>query len=171
MLSHVSHVQHVWHVRPSVRHHRQQPTRLHGPWDSPGKNTGVGCHLLLQCMKWKVKVKSLGRVWFSNPMHCSLQGSSVHGSMGFSRKEYWSGLPLPSPNMLSRLVITFLLRSKRLLISWVQSPSAVMLEPPKIKSDTVNYFRYIREVKSCSISFVLFHLGTLTSSKTNRATL
>ena len=41
-------------------------------------------------------------------------------------------------NMLSRLVITFLLRSKRLLISWLQSPSAVMLEPPKIKSDTVS---------------------------------
>ena len=41
-------------------------------------------------------------------------------------------------NMLSRLVITFLLRSKRLLISWLQSPSAVTLEPPKIKSDTVS---------------------------------
>ena len=40
-------------------------------------------------------------------------------------------------NMLSRLVITFLPRSKRLLISWPQSPSAVILEPPKIKSDTV----------------------------------
>ena len=41
-------------------------------------------------------------------------------------------------NMLSRLVITFLSRSKRLLISWLQSPSAVILEPPKIKSDTVS---------------------------------
>ena len=41
-------------------------------------------------------------------------------------------------NMLSRLVITYLLRSKRLLISWLQSPSAVILEPPKIKSDTVS---------------------------------
>ena len=41
-------------------------------------------------------------------------------------------------NMLSRLVITFLLKSKRLLISWLQSPSAVILEPPKIKSDTVS---------------------------------
>ena len=40
-------------------------------------------------------------------------------------------------NMLSRLVITFLLRSKRLLISWLQSPSSVILEPKKIKSDTV----------------------------------
>ena len=41
-------------------------------------------------------------------------------------------------NMLSRLVITFLPRSKRLLISWLQSPSAVILEPPKFKSDTVS---------------------------------
>ena len=41
-------------------------------------------------------------------------------------------------NMLSRLVITFLPRSKHLLISWLQSPSAVILEPPKIKSDTVS---------------------------------
>ena len=41
-------------------------------------------------------------------------------------------------NMLFRLVITFLPRSKRLLISWLQSPSAVILDPPKIKSDTVS---------------------------------
>ena len=41
-------------------------------------------------------------------------------------------------NMLSRLVINFLPRSKRLLISWLQSPSAVILEPPKIKSDTIS---------------------------------
>ena len=37
----------------SVQPHRQQPTRLHRPWDSLGKNTGVGCHFLLQCMKVK----------------------------------------------------------------------------------------------------------------------
>ena len=40
-------------VSDSVRPHRQQPTRLPRPWDSPGKNTGVGCHFLLQCMKVK----------------------------------------------------------------------------------------------------------------------
>ena len=64
----------------SVRPHRQQPTRLYRPWDSPGKNTGVGCHFLLQCMK----VKSEGEVCqscptLSDPMNCSLPGSSVHG--------------------------------------------------------------------------------------------
>ena len=79
----------------SVRPHRQQPIRLLCPWDSPGKNTGVGCHFLLQCMK----VKSESEVTqscptLSDPMDCSLPGSSVHG---FSRQEYWSGVPLPSP--------------------------------------------------------------------------
>ena len=56
-------------------------------------------------------------------------------SLGFSRQEHWSGLPFP---MLSRLVIDFLPRSKHLLISWLQSPSAVILEPKKIKFLTVS---------------------------------
>ena len=60
--------------------HRQQPTRFLCPWDSPHKNTGVGCHFLLQCMK----VKSESEVAQScptlhDPMDCSLPGSSVHG--------------------------------------------------------------------------------------------
>ena len=159
----------------SVRPQRRQLTRLPHPWDSPGKNTGVGCHFLLQCMK----VKSESEVAQScptrcDPMDCSLPGSSVHGifqartlewgaisfssalkwkvkvkslshvrllatpwtaayqdplSMGFSRQEYWSRVPSPSPNMLSRLDITFLPRSKHLLISWLLSLSAVILEP------------------------------------------
>jgi len=50
-------------------------------------------------------------------------------------------------NMLSRLVITFFSRSKRLLISWLQSPSAVILEPPKIKSDTVPLFPHLSAMK------------------------
>ena len=64
----------------SVWPHRRQSTRLCQPWDSPGKNTGVGCHFLLQWMK----VKSESEVAQScptlrNPMVCSLTGSSVHG--------------------------------------------------------------------------------------------
>ena len=75
----------------SVRPHRRQPIRLPRPWDSQGKNTGVGCHFLLQC----VKVKSLGRVWLlATPWPAAYQASP---SMGFSRQEYWSGVPLPSP--------------------------------------------------------------------------
>ena len=69
----------------SVRTHRRQPRtaaqdKLRCPWDSPGKITGVGCHFLLQYMK----VKSESEVaqscpTLSNPMDCSLPGSSVHG--------------------------------------------------------------------------------------------
>ena len=55
-------------------------------------------------------------------------------SIGFSRQGDWSGVPLPSPNMLSRLVIAFLPRSKCLLISWLKSPTTVILEPPKKES-------------------------------------
>ena len=63
-----------------MRPHRQQPTRLPRPWDSPGKNTGVGCHFLLQCRK----VKSESEVaqlcpTLCDSMDCSLPGSSVHG--------------------------------------------------------------------------------------------
>ena len=76
----------------SVQPHRWQPTRLPRSWDSPGKNTGVGCHFLLQCMKVKVKVKSLIRVRPSvMPRTAALQAPL---SMGLFRQEYWSGVPL-----------------------------------------------------------------------------
>ena len=65
----------------SMRPHRWQPTRLPRPWDSPGKNTGVGCHFLLQCMKVKSE-SEVAQLYptLSDPMDCSLPGSSVHGS-------------------------------------------------------------------------------------------
>ena len=84
----------------SARPYRRQPTRLRHPWDSPGKNTGVGCHFLLQCMK----VKSQSEVaqlcpTLCDPMDCSLPGFSVHGifqarvlewgAIAFSGKTVW----------------------------------------------------------------------------------
>ena len=68
------------HVSDSGRPHRWQPTRLPRPWGAPGKNTGVGCHFFLQCMK----VKSDSEVAQScptlhNPVDCSLPDSSTHG--------------------------------------------------------------------------------------------
>ena len=67
-------------VSDSVRLHRQQPTRLRRPWDSPGKNTGVGCHFLLQCMKVKSERKvAQSCPTLRDPMDCSPPGSSVHG--------------------------------------------------------------------------------------------
>ena len=72
---------------PETTAHQAPP-----PWDSPGKNTGVGCHCLLQCMK--VNQKSLSRVrLFATPWTAAYQAPP---SMGFSRQEYWSGLPWPS---------------------------------------------------------------------------
>ena len=64
----------------SGRPHRWQPTRLPCPWDSPGKNSGVGCHFLLQCMKVKSEREvTQSCTTLSNPMDCSPPGSSVHG--------------------------------------------------------------------------------------------
>ena len=82
-------------VSNSVWPHIQQPTRLRSPWDFSGKNTGVGCHCLLQCMK--VKVKSLSHVRPSaTPWTAACQAPP---SMGFSRQECWSGVPLLPPNI------------------------------------------------------------------------
>ena len=80
-------------VSDSVWPHRRQPTRLRHPWDSPGKNSGVGCHFLLQCMK----VKSQSEV-AQLCLTLSAPWTAAHKappSMGFSRQEYWSGVPLP----------------------------------------------------------------------------
>ena len=104
-----------------------EPTRLLHPWDSPGKNTGVGCHFLLQCMK----VKSEGEVAQSyltlrNPMDCSPPGFSVHGIfqarvlewvtisffLALTRQTFVGKVMSLLFNMLSRLAIAFLPRSK-----------------------------------------------------------
>ena len=85
----------------SVRPHRWQPTRLPRPWGPPGKNTAVNCHFLLQCMK--VKMKSLSRVrLLATPWTAAHQAPL---SMGFSRQEYWSELPLPSPTPMTSVLI------------------------------------------------------------------
>ena len=74
-------------VSNSVQPHRRQHTRLPCPWDSPGKNTGVGCHFLLQCMKVESESEAAQSCPTpSDPMDCSLPGSSIHGI-------------LPNPNL------------------------------------------------------------------------
>ena len=118
----------------SVRPHRRQPTRLLRPWDSPGKNTRVGCHFLLQCMK--VKGKSLSHVWFLvTPRTAACQAPP---SMGFSRQEYWSGVPLPSLKNVSYIFPNTGNRSGRVKkgvgmskfshgasVLWVENPSCM----------------------------------------------
>ena len=64
----------------SVWSHRRQPTRFPHPWNPPGKNTGVGCHFLLQCMKVKSETEvAQSCLTPRDPMDCSLPGSSIHG--------------------------------------------------------------------------------------------
>ena len=86
-------------VSDSVRPRRWQPTRLRRPWDSPGKNTRVGCHFLLRCMKKEVKVS---RSVMSDSATPWTEAYQAPPSTGFSRQEYWSGVPLPSPVGLHR---------------------------------------------------------------------
>ena len=89
----------------SVRPHRQQPTRLPCPWDSPGKNTGVGCHFLLQVMK--VKSESEGAQscpTLHDPMDCSLPGSSAHGIFE-ARVLEWVAIAF-SPNNVRSLLFS-----------------------------------------------------------------
>ena len=79
----------------TLRPHRRQPTRLPHPCDSPGKNTGVGCHFLLHFMKVKSESEDAHLcLTLRDPMDRSLPGSSIHG---FSKQEYWSRVPLPFP--------------------------------------------------------------------------
>ena len=81
-------------VSDSVQPRRWQPTSLFCPWDSLGKNTGVGCHFLLQCMH------ACMLSCFSCVQLCATPYTAAHQaplSLGFSRQEYWSGLPFPSP--------------------------------------------------------------------------
>ena len=96
----------------SVQPHRRQPTRLPCPWDSPGKNTGVGCHVLLQCMK----VKSESEVaqscpTLSDPMDCSLLGSSIHGIFQAGVLE-WGAIAFSDCNIHSRINICVCVRSR-----------------------------------------------------------
>ena len=150
----------------SVRPHRRQPTRLSRPWDSPGKNTGAGCHFLLQCMK----VKSESEVaqscpTLSDPMDCSLPGSSVHGifpgnSTGVGchcllhlvprpgiklvspalQDEFFTGKPGKSPKLLS-------LTDR---ISLGQKPHPVIIHPIPLQYSCLEKSHGRRSLVGCS---------------------
>jgi len=92
---------------------RRQPTRLPCPWDSPGKNTGVGCHFLLQCMKVKSESEVAKQCpTLSNPVDCSLPRSSVPGILQARGLEWGATaistiLRLPIPNSYLMLMTQF----------------------------------------------------------------
>src|SRR5574337_1085927 len=103
-------------VSDSVQPHRWSPTRLLCPWDSPGKNTRVGCHFLLQCMQVKSKSEvAQSCPTLSNPMDCSPPGSSFHGIFQ-ARVLEW--VPLPSP----RHSVCKILRKRNNKKKWTKSP-------------------------------------------------
>ena len=101
LLSHFS-------VSDSVRPHRWQPTRLPCPWDSPGKNTGVGCHFFLQCRKVKSESEAAQSCpTLSDPMDCSLPGSSIHGIFQ-ARVLEWGAIAFSlSKSFIPSLCVTF----------------------------------------------------------------
>ena len=81
-----------------------KPTRLRCPWDSPGKNTGVGCHFLLQCMKVKRESEvAQSCPTLRDPMDCSPPGSSVHGIFQ-ARVLEWGSLKSPFSHLFSHPV-------------------------------------------------------------------
>ena len=103
----------------SVRPHRRQPTRLPHPWDSPGKNTEVGCHFLLQCMKVKSEseVAQLCQTR-SGPMDCSLPGSSVHGIFQ-ARGLEWGAIAFSTiKDELSAIQISWIVQRQNYAQSW-----------------------------------------------------
>ena len=112
----------------SVWPHRQQPARLPHPGDSPGKNTGVGCHFLLQC----IKVKSQSEVAQScltlrDPMDCSPPGSSAHGIFQ-ARVLEWGAIAFSWTLLISlcgftmqQLCFSFSCKVSCREISWIKS--------------------------------------------------
>ena len=103
--------------------HRRQSTRLPRPWDSPGKNTGVGCHFLLQCMK----VKSESEV--AQPcltpryrMDCSLPGSSVHG-ISKARVLEWGAIAFSEYEVYSSEYFLYSMRYESNFIFFKEQPT------------------------------------------------
>ena len=116
--------------------HRRKPTRLPHPWDSPGKNTGVGCHFLLQCMK----VKSEREVTqscptLSNPMDCSLTGSSVHG--------IFQARVLEGGAIAFSLTDPTFFKTSALLVNWVFPLASAFLGGSISASESVMWVRIL----------------------------
>ena len=102
----------------SVRPHRWPPTRLLCPWYSPGKNTGVGCHFLLQRMKVKSESEvAQSCLTLSNPMDCSLPGSSIHGIFQ-ARVLEWDAIAFCFIDYAKPLTVLFTTNCGKLLKRW-----------------------------------------------------
>ena len=145
-------------VYDSVQLHRWRRTRLPHPWDSPGKNIGVGCHFLLQYMKVKSECEvAQSCPTLSDPTDCSPPGSSIHGIFQARALEW---VPLPSPCDIasepqickSNLGKKFLVLGKRLHFPPI--PNIIHLKPGKGKEMDKKYNVCVR-AKSLQLSLIL----------------
>ena len=110
LLSRFSHVQLC--ATPEMTAHQAPP-----PWDSPGKNTGVGCHFLLQCMKVKSESEvTQSCLTLSDPMNCSPPGSSVHGIFQ-ARVLEWGAIAFS----IFTLIIQSIIQTENEIITYIQS--------------------------------------------------
>ena len=114
----------------SVKPHRQQPIRLPHPWDSPVKNTGVGCQFLLQCKKVKSESEvAQSCLTLSDTMDCSLPGSSIHGIFQ-TRVLKWGAIAFPISNVRILKILTKRWPSRRtcahLLLQELQNYSLLL---------------------------------------------
>ena len=144
----------------SVRPHRRQPTRLRRPWDSPGKNTGVGCHFLFQCMKVKSEREVIQSCpTLSDPMDCSLPGSPVPGILQ-ARTLEWVAISF-SNAWRWKVKVTTLSCVRLLEIPWIaahQAPPSMGLSMQEYWSGvplpSLNFYIYVvyctvAELSSC----------------------
>ena len=130
----------------SVWPHRWQPTRHPHPWDSPSKNTGVGCHFLLQCMKVKSERKvAQSCLTLSDPMDRSLLGSSIHGifqarvlewgAIAFSVMEYYSTIKKEQNNAIcSNMKAAKDYYNREVVLRWQRNRRGRPLSPPQNSS-------------------------------------
>ena len=115
----------------SVWPHRWQPTRLLHPLDSPGKNTGVGCHFLLQCMKVKVKVKSLSHVrLFTTPQTAAYQAPNMSSNFQMFVQVQWKFITFLVQYLLPLKIEEY--QRKR----WIETEqdSIILASPPPMSS-------------------------------------
>ena len=145
--------------------HRWQPTRLPRPWDSPGKNTGVGCHFLLQCMK----VKTESEVAQSCPTIATPWTAACQAppSMGFSRQQYWSGVPPPSPNWLYIYMFQSIYLRNAKWKQIMKHHSINTVEQENCKMISINEVKHLRELKPVHKKY-LINLIKDTNLKTNQ---
>ena len=140
----------------SVRPHRRQPTRLPRPWDSPGKNTGVGCHFLLQCMKVKRESEvAQSCPTLSDPVDWSLPGSSIHGILQ-ARVLEWGAIAFSTIDTRSVLNLFYWnIVVYNVLISGVQQSDSVTYTHIYTLFHILFHYGLLQDIEYCSLCYIV----------------